>query len=447
MCDTVIATPEVTADGVMLFGKNSDRDPNEAHQILYAPALDHGPGESVSCTYISVPQVAHTHAVLLSKPFWIWGAEMGVNEHGVTIGNEAIFSKIPAPREKALLGMDLLRLGLERASTAEEAVDIMTSLLETHGQGGACGFQHEAYYHNSFLLADPSQAWVLEMVGRRWAARRVSGVYTISNALTIGSTFDKASPDLVDHALEKGWCKNREDFDFSRCYSDFLYTTFSDARKRCGRTAMLLDNARGEITGEMLMSILRDHGVEGNNAWRPDQGVLGAEVCMHASFGPVRFSQTTGSMVSHLHPDHPTHFLTGTAAPCTSIFKPFWLDAPQVELGPEPSGKYDPQTLFWRHERLHRAVLEDYPTRVAAYEELRDKMERGFVIEALECAQESLQEREAFSRDCFQRAWQAEGEWFQQVKDLPIQGRRGWLHSLAWDKFNREAEMPLDGQG
>ena len=34
MCDTVVATPETTADGVTLFGKNSDREPNEAQHVV-----------------------------------------------------------------------------------------------------------------------------------------------------------------------------------------------------------------------------------------------------------------------------------------------------------------------------------------------------------------------------------------------------------------------------
>ena len=85
----------------------------------------------VQCTYIRIPQVKHTHAVLLSKPFWMWGAEMGVNEHGLAIGNEAVFTKIPYQKSDALTGMDLLRLALERAATASQAVTTITDLIET----------------------------------------------------------------------------------------------------------------------------------------------------------------------------------------------------------------------------------------------------------------------------------------------------------------------------
>jgi len=43
---------------------------------------------------------------------------MGSNEHGVVVGNEAVFSKIPYGKEDGLIRMDFLHLGLEQAATA-----------------------------------------------------------------------------------------------------------------------------------------------------------------------------------------------------------------------------------------------------------------------------------------------------------------------------------------
>ena len=53
-----------------------------------------------------------THGVVLSKPAWLWGAEIGANDQGVAIGNEAVWNRLSDPEYDAvprLLGMDLLR--------------------------------------------------------------------------------------------------------------------------------------------------------------------------------------------------------------------------------------------------------------------------------------------------------------------------------------------------
>jgi len=374
----------------------------------------------------------------LAKPFWIWGAEMGVNEHGVAIGNEAVFTKIPYQKGDGLIGMDLLRLGLERARTAYEALQVMTGLLETYGQGGNCGFQHPMFYHNSFILADPSDAWVLETADRHWAAKQVHGVYTISNSISLENEWDLASTGLVAYAVDHGWCKGRDDFSFARCYSDSLYTRFSDCRHRCQRTRQGLAAQAGKITPLMVMNVLRDHGDSAGD-WSPDRGLMGARVCMHAGFGPIRINQTTGSMVSHLHAQHPTHFLTATAAPCTSIFKPAWLDAGVPVDEPFPQGSYDAQTLFWRHEDLHRAILEDYPTRIAAFQDERDALEARWATEALVLASAPCEERRAFSSLCFAQAERAEAGWLERVRAQPGKPAATWHHRRAWQTFNRQA--------
>ena len=441
MCDTLIATRSATASGVAIFGKNSDRPPNEGQHMAYFPSVQHLIGSRVKCTYIEIPQVEKTHAVLLSKPFWMWGAEMGINEHGLVIGNEAVFSKVPPNKEPALLGMDLLRLALERAVTPREAVQVIVDLLEQYGQGGNCASHGETmYYHNSFLLANADDAWVLETVDKQWAARQLKNSYSISNCLTLESHFDIASPNLVQLALQKGYAKSTGDFDYARDMSDSIYTTFGKGRERCSTTKSILDAQSGKVTLDSVTGILRHHGTE---PFDPHAGsILVVDVCMHAGFGPIRGSQSTASMVAYLDGKTPLILATGTSAPCTGIFKPMWLDAsPNVPtpFNTVPASTYDSSSLFWSHERLHRATLLNYPDRIKTYASDRDELEKKFVQGALNLSKASAAERAEFSAQCFREAVQAEEEWLKRVEKVPA--RRKFLHSSAWNGFNKKAGM------
>lgn len=442
MCDTLVALGNTTADGSVLFAKNSDREPNEAHQLVIVPHATHAPGSSLACTYVEIPQVEETYAVLLAKPFWIWGAEMGANEKGVVIGNEAVFTKVPQEKGPRLIGMDLLRLGLERGATARQALEVITSLLEAHGQGGNCGYTHPFYYHNSFILADPQEAWVLETAGRHWAAKRVQDVYSISNAITIGRVWDLSSARLVDYAVDRGWCKSREDFDFGRCYSDFLYTRLSDARPRQCRTTDLLRENRGKLSPAHLMAYLRDHGHTKRATSHQGHGLTGNDVCYHAGFGPVRASQSVGSQVSHLSPELQTHWLTGTSAPCTGVFKPVWLDSGLPAAGLSPQGQYDAGTLWWRHEVLHREVLQDYANRLALYQPERDELEKRFLSAWSAVCAAPVEERARFTYYCFDEADKATAVWSERVSNAPARSQPPYLYRRAWQGFNLQAQMP-----
>ncbi|MBU2547864.1 MAG: C69 family dipeptidase, partial [Proteobacteria bacterium] len=367
MCDTFVALPAVTADGSVIFGKNSDREPNEAQVLEYRPAMSHSPGRRVRCTYIEVPQAGRTHAVLLSRPFWMWGAEMGANEKGVVIGNEAVWTRMPLNRTGGLTGMDLLRLALERGDTAQEALDVIVSHLADHGQGGLCGYEDKrVVYHNAFILADPGEAWVLETAGSLWAALRVETGYAISNGLTIGEKIDRCHPDLIDTARRAGWLKKGETFDFARVYSDWFFTRFSGSRLRRSRAVRLLDENRGGLGPARAMGILRDHGP---NDYRPDAHLLIDRLCAHSANPLTRHAgQSTASMVAHLTSEAKTYWVTATSAPCTGVFKPVWFEGRVLpDIGPAPEGVFDPAAMWWRHELLHRSVLLDYPGRMAVY--------------------------------------------------------------------------------
>lgn len=439
MCDTFVALGNATSDGSVIFGKNSDREPNEAQELVLIPHAIHEEGSEVDCTYIAIPQVPETNTVLLSKPFWIWGAEIGANEHGVVIGNEAVFTKVPYQKEPGLIGMDFLRLGLERASSAEGALDVIVELLEKNGQGGNCGFSHNMFYHNGFLIADRNEAWVLETAGKHWAAEKVRNVRSISNLISIRSEWDRASDDLVSFAVEKGWCKDKNDFDFSHCYSDIIFTTFAAGRHRSQCTMATLTENIGRIDVPLAMQILKDHGKGEEGSWIPGKGLFGAEVCMHASMGIVRGSQTTGSMISHLKPDRDIHWVTGSSAPCTSIFKPVWLDAGLPDMGRSLTGTYDESTYWWRHESLHREVLRDYSTRIVEVASRLGHLENGFLKEIYQDNQKSLESRQALTQQCFSIAEQEETKLLEMVKQLPIHHNRPLLDKIAWKKFDKQA--------
>lgn len=289
MCDTLVALPSATADGSVIFAKNSDRPVGEAQSIRRYEGGSHPAGEKLSCTYIEIPQASTTAAVLLSQPDWMWGAEMGTNEHGLVIGNEAVWTRAPLG-PPALLGMDLVRLGLERAHSASEAVDVITRLLETHGQGGACAEGDPSFtYHNSFLVADSREAWVLETADREWVAERItSGTRNISNGLSIRSEYEKASENI-----------HGKNLDFAATFSDAPVQPEPSSRESWGQR--LMAEHEGQITPETMMDILSHH----------ESGI-----CMHGAFA------STASMVSRLTSDGThEHWMTGAPHPCQTPFK------------------------------------------------------------------------------------------------------------------------------
>ncbi|XP_077169125.1 secernin-2 [Paroedura picta] len=319
-CDCFVSLPPASTAREVIFGKNSDRPKDEVQEVVYFPAAALAKGAKVQCTYIEVDQVERTHAVILSRPAWLWGAEMGANEHGVCIGNEGVWTKEPVGEEEALLGMDLVRLGLERGSSAHEALQVITALLRRHGQGGPCKEEPTPFiYHNTFLLVDRTEAWVLETAGRFWAAQRIrEGARNISNQLSIDTDITAEHPDLRGHAQRQGWWNGEGEFSFTRAFSLVHQPVRMEAAKaRYCAGQQLLRKHSGQITAATIMAILRDKA---------------SGICVDSE----GFA-TTGSMVSVLPQDARLpciHFFTATPDPSRSVFKPF-IFAPDIMAFPQ----------------------------------------------------------------------------------------------------------------
>ena len=94
-----------------------------------------------------IPQVRHTYAVT--------GFHM--NEHQLAIGETTFTGREELwNHSKYLEYWHLMKLALERAKTAREAIEVMTSLAEEYGY---------ASEGESFSIIDTREAWILEMTG------------------------------------------------------------------------------------------------------------------------------------------------------------------------------------------------------------------------------------------------------------------------------------------
>ncbi len=361
MCDSVVAAALHTAAGTALFAKNSDRHAGECQPFVQFPAAFHARGARVTCTHIAIPQVAETYRAMGHSPWWVWGFEHGVNEHGVAIGNQSVFSREPVEEEPGLIGMDLVRLGLERGRDAREALEVIAALIESYGQGGSGFGPGEAGYHNSFMLADPNQAWVMETSGRRWAARRVD-LEGLSNHMTLGSNWGIGSRDLESFARGEGWWRGRGRVDLSEAYRNSAVPgMISEGRLR--RSRALLEAGRGKHDVASMQALLRDHGAEG---MLPPVGAAADEearytLCMHGD--PV--GTTTASLIAPLPADRtsPWPVWISFASPCLGIFIPVYIDglipAALARGGSDgPSG--DSDSAWWSFHRLCEAASADY---------------------------------------------------------------------------------------
>ena len=433
MCDTLVALPQATARGALLFAKNSDRERNEAQLLEVSPARRAG-GAPLKLTYITIPDAEATYACLLSRPFWMWGAEMGANEKGVVIGNEALHAKAPAQRRRALIGMDLVRLGLERGGTAAEAVAVIIELLERHGQGGDCGHLGRFFYNNGFIVADPTEAYVLETAGRWWAVERVTSQRALSNAYSIGRDYDRISPDLARHAADAGWTDAKGRLDVAANLIDETRDAVSFGRGRCARGQALLDRAAPGLTPAAMMAILRDHGDDAD--WSP-ANTRNRTICMHAAEG-ARRSQSVGSMVSELRDGRVIHWVTGSSAPCTSVFKPLVPGLPLPDNGPPASDRYDAEARWWRHERLHRAMLVDFGPALAGVVAERNALEARFLAR-MDAAFDDGGLAAAVI-DCWREADAAEARWRMELPPpRPSRGASGYRRS--WARLNHVAGL------
>ncbi len=218
-CTNLLVTKGASADGSVMITYTCD---GEFHPHLeYTPAADHEE-DSLDITDWNgnvrgkVHQVPHTYAVV----------DM-MNEHQLAISETTFTGREELQDTLGLLHYwDLMVLGLQRARTAREAIEVMTDLAETYGYRST---------GESFSIADTKEAWIMEMsgmgpgnTGAVWVARRIPDGYISchANKARIGE-FPLDDPEnclysenVIDFAVEKGFYdpESDEQFSFRKAY-------------------------------------------------------------------------------------------------------------------------------------------------------------------------------------------------------------------------------------
>ncbi len=225
-CTGLIAGKGATVDGSVMITYAADSH-GLYGELTMTPAADHVAGDMRNIVEWdtgkplgAIPQIPHTYAVVGN-----------INEHQLAITESTWGGRPELVDTTGLIDYGtLIQLGLERARTAREAIDVMTSLVKEYG-----------YYSSgeSFSIADKNEAWIMELIGKGpgrkgavWVAIRIPDdcIAGHANQARIHQfPLDDPenciySPDVISFAREQGYFNGiNKDFSFSSAYAPLDY--------------------------------------------------------------------------------------------------------------------------------------------------------------------------------------------------------------------------------
>ena len=310
-CTNIIVTKGASKDGSVMVTYSADS------HVLYGelyrtPAADHAPGTMLkifdwdSGRYMGqIPQIAHTYSTIGN-----------MNEHQLII-TETTFGGLSQLRDKDAI-MDygsLIYVTLQRAKTAREAIDTLTSLANEYGYASS---------GESFTIADKNEVWILELIGKGskivngknvnkgavWVAVRIPDGYISSHANQARirqfplDDPDNCiySPDVISFAKNEKLYKGKDaDFSFADVYNplDFsgmrgcearvwsAFNRFADGMDEYVEYAMGHDTSKrmplyvkpkARISVKELADMMRDHYEDTPMDMRYDIGAGGHEL-------------------------------------------------------------------------------------------------------------------------------------------------------------------------
>jgi dipeptidase len=220
-CTNIIVTKGASKDGSAFLFYTCDGE--FLYHLKKYPAKDYKKGEFYYFKNYKgeitgkIPQVKHTYATIGSH----------INEFQVAIGETTFTGREELINHSAFINYwNLMHLALERAKTAKEAVNVITSIVDNYGYASS---------GETFSIVDKNEAWLLEMIGTGdggkgavWVAVKVpDGMVTAhANKARIGE-FPLNDPEnclysknVISFAVEKGYYnpKSGKPFKFNDVY-------------------------------------------------------------------------------------------------------------------------------------------------------------------------------------------------------------------------------------
>jgi secernin len=298
--DMLVALARSTRDGHTYFGHNTNRPRGETPSVVRTAAHEYAPGETVVLSHASLPQARHTLTVLAGRARDEWGYQYGVNEKGVAVGCTPIRTRLDDL--PGLAGPELVRLALERAATACQAVETLTDLIGRHGADA-----------HAFLVADHEEAVVLEAGGRHWALAEVGSVRAVTGACLLRQDWDRISRGLSGVAIDRRWWPDDgRKLDFASACGAAGPDHARDLR-RWGQATLALEQHSGQLDTPLLRRVL------GHQAALVRQGgAAGGDEMETIASALVRLSPNS---------DEPPVCWYAPCSPEVSVYLPLLLDA------------------------------------------------------------------------------------------------------------------------
>ena len=234
-CSNVIVTKGASADGSCMVSYAAD-----SHQ-LYGELYFHPAGKFKAGSRLAIIEwdtykpLGSIHQI--ARTYQTTG---NMNEKQLVIGETTWGGREEQADTNGIMDYgSLIYVTLQRAATARAAIDTIVSLANRYG------YPSEG---ESFSIADPDEAWVMDLVGKGsdnkgivWVARRIPDGYICAHAnqcrITRFPLDDpencRYAPDVISFARSKGWFQGRdEEFSFRDAYNplDFGGARFCDAR-------------------------------------------------------------------------------------------------------------------------------------------------------------------------------------------------------------------------